>query len=330
MPSNSIASLQKLVDSILSTKGNVQKKLHKLAQIILGKSILFIKGNPYRILEGEFYIRSENHPDPFTHEQTLQSLFGRWYFHRAGSSDTAKYRGGTYKGLDLTLSTDPNVTFAFLIRSIELVVSNVPRAEKSVRKSGLGIIEGPSLCVDHILKVTGNKSISDLVEQLDPELSAILPKGWRSSPKSTHILGLELNPSSELIQPTKLLESPRIGLSLNSSKPNNLKHGMSFIMRPYRFLSNGKGIKKGKPHMILRAHECLETEEICELVGVRESNIQKYLQWMEIGVQTCQQGNHPALIDDLFQKYVGSLNSQRFCELYGICLILNKTVDDSQ
>jgi len=36
--------------------------------------------------------------DPFTHKDPLQQTCGQWYFHKIG----AQYKGGTYKGLDLT------------------------------------------------------------------------------------------------------------------------------------------------------------------------------------------------------------------------------------
>ncbi|KAK9760900.1 hypothetical protein K7432_014628 [Basidiobolus ranarum] len=330
MPSNSKTTLKSLIDSILSTKGNIQKKLFNLAHILLGKSILYIGGIPHRILEGEFYLNSEKHPDPFTHNQQLQTLFGRWYFHKAGPSSTAKYRGGTYKGLDITLSTDSTATFALLIRSLEpLVSSKESNLDKIDKKDKRNIIEGPSLCVDYILNLTKNKSINDLVKQLDSELWAFLPKDWRKDKDTCYVLGLELNSSHVSLLPTKLVESPRIGLSLNSKKPSNLQYGMSFIMRPYRFLLESKEIKKGKPHIILKAYDRLKLEEISELTGVAKSTLQKYICWMETGKKMNliegidnDQDCPTKWTHEVYQKYSGSLNSKSFCELYGLCLLL--------
>ncbi len=40
--------------------------------------------------------------DPFSHCDAMQQTCAQWYFHKTGG----KYRGGTYKGLDVTFGIE--------------------------------------------------------------------------------------------------------------------------------------------------------------------------------------------------------------------------------
>jgi hypothetical protein len=71
----------------------------RIATRLLCESRLVAGGEPHRLVEVEFYYHAEGHPDPFTHRDPLQRECGRWYFHRTRRA----YRGGSFKGLDLTL-----------------------------------------------------------------------------------------------------------------------------------------------------------------------------------------------------------------------------------
>ena len=69
----------------------------------------------YRILEIEFYQFIEKlHPDTFTHCDDMQRECGKWYFHRSGKS----FRGGTYKGLDISFGRGKQGYGGVLLRSI--------------------------------------------------------------------------------------------------------------------------------------------------------------------------------------------------------------------
>src|SRR3954470_22893409 len=69
-----------------------------LADRLLNRCRLTVGGEPHRFVEVEFYYCGEGHPDPFTHRDPLQKECGRWYFHRT----RGEYRGGSFKGVDLT------------------------------------------------------------------------------------------------------------------------------------------------------------------------------------------------------------------------------------
>src|SRR4051812_37511319 len=108
----------------------------RVADRLLNGCDFLAAGTPFRFAELEMYYHGEGHLDPFAHAHPLQLRAGRWYFHRSGGS----YRGGTFKGLDLTLG-DGSATFGVLIRTI-------------VGPDG-SVITGPSRIVDFLLRLTG-------------------------------------------------------------------------------------------------------------------------------------------------------------------------------
>src|SRR5579859_507484 len=106
---------------------------------LLNGAHILVNNEPHRLVEIEVYYHGEAHPDPFTHRDPLQKENGRWYFHRTRGT----YRGGSFKGIDLTFG-DGKAFGGVLIRSIETA-------------SGT-LIDGPSLCVDHLLAKTGART----------------------------------------------------------------------------------------------------------------------------------------------------------------------------
>ena len=72
-----------------------------VARVLLA-SRLRVNDRSVDLCEIEFYLHGDDHPDPFVHRDPMQRSFGRWYFHRVGEN----YRGGTFKGLDITFGSD--------------------------------------------------------------------------------------------------------------------------------------------------------------------------------------------------------------------------------
>ena len=103
-----------------------------IANRLLNECAFMVAGARYRIAEVEMYYAGDAHADPFSHRDPLQREAGRWYFHRTGGT----YRGGTFKGLDLTLG-DGAAYFGILIRTV-------------ISPAGM-VICGPSLTVDLLL-----------------------------------------------------------------------------------------------------------------------------------------------------------------------------------
>src|SRR5215813_2446354 len=115
----------------------------RIANRLLNGTRIVVGNGAHRIVEIEFYYHGDQHLDPFTHRESLQLQLGRWYFHRTRGT----YRSGTLKGLDLTFG-DGQAFAGVLIRSLE-----TPDGK---------LIDGPSLCVDHLLARAGCESVAAL------------------------------------------------------------------------------------------------------------------------------------------------------------------------
>src|SRR4051812_3609018 len=93
----------------------VQQWFSQIAERLLNATDFVIAGVPHEILEVEFYYRGAEHEDPFAHGDPVQRFPDRWYFHRTGGV----YRGGSFKGLDLTFG-NRTARAGILIRSLRL------------------------------------------------------------------------------------------------------------------------------------------------------------------------------------------------------------------
>lgn len=247
-----------------------------LAQQLLNAIDLFVAGEPYRFAELEFYYRSADHPDPFTHGDPLQRERGRWYFHRTGGV----YRGGSFKGLDLTCG-DGEAYGGILIRSIAPAEGDV--------------IDGPSLCVDHLLARTGQPTVAALAQLIGDR------QAWDES--SPLVLRSAATPRQQ-----NIFSSARVGLSLKKAKTAPTMP--AYIVRRYRFLSEPRRIAKGKLHLVLALHRAgASMEEMHRLTGCPRSTIQRYLADFDEGSKA------PAC-----SAYFGiDLTPRDLCRLHGTC-----------
>ncbi|KAG0284396.1 hypothetical protein BGZ97_008213 [Linnemannia gamsii] len=136
-------------DQIGSTAAEFHGHFDKIATYLMNSVAMVINDKHYyRLVEIEFYLNGGKHPDVFTHSDKDQMTCGEWYFHKMNGS----YKGGSYKGLDITFGRHNTCFGGILIRGIQL--SNDPTAT---------IIEGPCLVVDQVLKHTNSKMIINLV-----------------------------------------------------------------------------------------------------------------------------------------------------------------------
>ncbi|SNW62026.1 Putative methylpurine-DNA glycosylase [Orpheovirus IHUMI-LCC2] len=182
----------------------------QLSDVLLNKSLLVCAGKKYRLLEIEFYYKSKEHNDESIHGHPLQYISGNWYFHRTSATESSGYRGGTYKGLDITFGSDGNPGGILL------------RAMQSIENGE--IIEGPCLLVDRILSDTMSSNIEELVKKIDLRVGIL---------DNLYILREEL--------PYKdIYKAPRIGLRMISP---------TYTMLEYRYISEPK-LKKGKATLI--------------------------------------------------------------------------------
>lgn len=244
------------------------------ADLILNRTLWHVGGHPHRIVELEFYWDGGGHRDSFAHGDPIQHQFGAWYFHRSGG----EYRGGTYKGLDIAFGRE-DVVAGILIRGVE-------------QRDG-ELLDGPCICVDHVLALTGHATIQSLASAFDLRVDS--PDG-RSPLHLTVVASARAAP---------VHESPRVGLTL---KRGVLADRARFLARPYRFLTEPARIKKGRLHTVIGLHRRGHSpHEIAALTGSAPAQVGKYIAHFEAG-----KGRDP-------RDYVKDLNSEETCQLLGAC-----------
>lgn len=246
----------------------------RVAALVLNGVALHVGGRLHRFTEIELYWDGALHLDTFTHGDPLQRELGRWYFHRNGG----EYRGGTYKGLDIAFGRD-DVAAGILVRGIEAVDERA-------------LVDGPCMCVDHILACTGSASVRALAESFDRSVDEV--------PGSPLYVTLEPTPRA-----APVYESPRVGLTL---KRGALAERARFLARPYRFLSEPARIKKGRLHTALGLHrQGHAPAEIARLTGSTRAQVEKYVTNYEAGTR-----RHPGELH-------GDLSAEEVCQLFGAC-----------
>jgi hypothetical protein len=246
----------------------------RIAARLLNGARLVAGGESLRFAEVELYYFSAGHPDPFTHRDPLQRSCGRWYFHRT----RGVYRSGSFKGLDLTFG-DGTAFGGVLIRSLAT--------------AGGTLIDGPSLCVDYLLAWTGSASVAAPDERI----------GGRAAWDGGSPLVLEWVDGE---QQRGVFQSPRAGLSLR--RAGRAPEPVRFILRPYRYLTEPRRIRKGKPHLVLALHVGgADADAIRRLTGCPLRTVRQYIAGFEVG-------RHADDID----RYRGiELRPADLCRLYG-------------
>jgi len=241
-----------------------QKWFSELADTLINHSVIVINKKRHRLAEIEFYFHSKDHKDPYPHMDELQQTRANWYFHRTGKN----YRGGTYKGLDITIGNGKEEVGGILIRSLEAL-------------DGSGeIVNGPCKCVDHILKLCQIGSIAELVNGPMKKDVSVTKK-----PGEDKILYLDLF-TDQALPKREMISSGRVGL--NMSKPvsaHSAELQKHFLLIPYRFLIADKAIAKGRHYAILALHheKKASKQDIIRLVGCKADKVESVLELMESG-----------------------------------------------
>ncbi|MEN0058581.1 MAG: hypothetical protein AAGB31_07085, partial [Bdellovibrio sp.] len=200
-----------------------------------------------------------------------QRQFGRWYFHQIKTKTGFAFRGGSYKGVDLTLGDGKN-SISVLIRSIECV------------KTGERV-EGPSLVVDRILT---EQKISSLRN---------LNKGF-----SLQVLRDSSCPRRPIYT------GPRVGLA--PSRVNE-DPTLSYLFYPARFVTEAYRVRKGRVLLFLHQVLLQGFDQALKCMSMTPRQGMKYLEAFQRGQgkkrNQCQYTNSPLPLCELFGCYVGSI-----------------------
>ncbi|MGE0786712.1 MAG: hypothetical protein AB7S26_13655 [Sandaracinaceae bacterium] len=194
----------------------------------------------YRIDEVEVYLRDPAHPDPFVHGHTAQRPPGQFYFHRAGHG----FRGGSFKGVDLTIGEGPDAIGGILIRAIH-------RAPDEA-------VVGPSRVVDALLAAGGWASVS----ALDEAIAATCGPDRRGAATRADAPLRITRAEPRDLEP---LWTARVGLTLKRCTPRDGRP--EFLLRRYRALASPQ-LPKGRAHTLVALIEMnLSDREVSRATG---------------------------------------------------------------
>ncbi|OSC97919.1 hypothetical protein PYCCODRAFT_1471422 [Trametes coccinea BRFM310] len=282
------------------------------------------------ILELECYLyKTGTHEDPFTHASAEQSQSGRWYFHRPprrsndpaiAAASPSGYRGGTRKGLDLTIGKPPPGRTSKFFPTAQGSASSGEAPGAAVLRGGIllrsirrvsdsKVVSGPSLLVDEVLRVSGANEILELVAvNWDGDIAAFPPTSlapasrlstmWLRRRAAAHPDDSSQRASSEK---PRIFRSPRIGLDIShpsvAPASAHTHPRVTFVALPYRFFvsphlltANGRGQTfLGVYDALLKAGYCESDEELVEelarLTGVKGPTAAKYLGALREGLE---------------------------------------------
>ncbi|KAF9443294.1 hypothetical protein P691DRAFT_713474 [Macrolepiota fuliginosa MF-IS2] len=295
--SSSTLNLHALLDfSSLKDESAISNRFDEIARVLIHEHRLVVSNNgvetAFEIQEMEFYLqKGVYHEDPFTHGSEEQKVSGRWYFHRAprksadatrSSTSLTGYRGGTRKGLDLTIGGPPPQALSpyfsqpvkssgtsdnakqetrvegadggllrggILLRSLRGLAKN-----STTGSSKSNSVSGPSLLVDRILELSGAPSISELVENAWRGDTAALNPPTPSSSRVSYLYFKRVTETASMLP--KIHKSPRIGIDLShpgttvpaSQSPSKKLHPrVRFLPKMYRYFTRPEELTKGRP-----------------------------------------------------------------------------------
>ncbi|KAI9060006.1 hypothetical protein FKP32DRAFT_1668346 [Trametes sanguinea] len=320
--------LSKLLDfSGLGSMKDITDRFGQLAAELLHNYDIEItrggKTELLELLELECYLfKTGSHEDPFTHASAEQSQSGRWYFHRpprrsndpsVAAASPSGYRGGTRKGLDLTIGKPPPERTSKFFPQASGSASSGEASSPPVLRGGIllrsirrvsdgKVVSGPSLLVDEVLRVSGASEILELVAvNWDGDIAAFPPTPvvpasrlstmWlRRRAAAAHPDGSAQRARADR---PRIFRSPRIGLDIShpsvAPASAHTHPRVTFVALPYRFFvsphlltANGRGQTfLGVYDALQKAGYCESDEELVEelarLTGVKGPTAAKYL-----------------------------------------------------
>jgi len=220
------------------------------------------------------------------------------YFHRvprhqgSATSGPPAYRGGSRKGLDLTIGTlnSPDSSNAQPVPVRGGILLRTLR-----RVSDSTVISGPSLLVDELLRSSGADEIPELVnEKWLGDISAFRAPPSAENPDSnpaTLFIGVKETTATSTRAPLQMYKSPRIGLDLShpSTRLDPSDRRVRYVSKPYRYFilphlltANGRGqtflgVHDHCVNVLQISKKSLLLGKIFSLTGLRSQTADKYL-----------------------------------------------------
>jgi len=312
--SPALLSILTITDWSSLNEEKFQDFFEHVAHKLLNEFVLMVNQKAFRIIEIEFYFwHPMVHSDLFTHRDLQQQNMAEWYFHKTGNS----FRGGTFKGLDITFGKTDEYYGGILIRSIESLDIEVGKINIHTMENRLTapdiqseVIEGPSVTVDHLLLTCGVSTISELIST----------KMFGSLAQCSMLMIRHYTelPSSILISSRMVFSSPRVGLSLRRN--DHQRKRLDFLCKHYRFCTLPNRLRKSRVHTVLgvlqqnysktNQEEERVVDQIYSLTAIRKSIVYQCVRHFLAGRRKSKE-----FIDSVFTK---QLKPRQLCELCGL------------
>lgn len=181
--------------------------------------------------------------------------------------------GGSFKGVDLTFGGD-GVRAGLLLRA-----AVTDRGER---------VDGPSLLVDAMLRATGHGTVASLARACDGGEHDALTLTPRDAPRGDAVY-----------------VGPRVGLSLRREVS---AERVFFLPRPYRFVVDPRGARKGRLHLALGMHrEGMPADAIAGVMGASLAQVRAWIGAYE--------GGRGERVTALREAHDG----ESLCALFGAC-----------
>jgi len=201
------------------------------------------------------------------------------------------YKGGSYKGLDVTFG-DGEFYGGILLRALQPLYGDfLP-------------VEGPSLLVDHVLKTAKADTIEELVGRFD--MSAELKNPDPAKPAAHPLFFVHSDKEIPAFAKHTVYKGARVGLSMKVFVDSK----ESYVGKFYRYMITPDKIKKGRNYFIVSLHQQGYTaKQIVELTKSPSSSVEKFIGMFKGG----------AAKDYKFFCNKNMKNDGETCEMLGAC-----------
>ncbi|KAH9977619.1 hypothetical protein BGW80DRAFT_1472694 [Lactifluus volemus] len=264
----------------------------------------------------------------------------------ASTSLPRAYRGGSRKGLDLTIGALNCSSDAPVVPTSSSHASTAPSPVpvrggillRTLRRlSDSTVISGPSLLVDELLRTSGTSEIPELVnEKWRGDISASrVPSLERENLDTSSVTTLYVGRKETTGTPPQMYRSPRVGLDLShpSTRLEPSDKRVRYVSKPYRYFilphlltANGRGQTFLGVHdhcikVLEISKKSLLTGKIASLTSLQAQTVEKYLNAYREGLESGElerfigsRGKGVSATPTSFLQLIGALRCRELAE----------------
>jgi hypothetical protein len=178
-----------------------------VCQILFYRTVFHIQDQRYKITEAELYLKTDDHPDVFTHGSEEQKKSGLFYFHKYKLGKI--YKEWPRSGIDITFGNE-NRFGGILLRGMQNLDGE------------LEYVDGPAMLSQKIMGIFKEKG---------SKVSAVVPNLDINIFNDRH---LWLEETSGNDQVNVIYRAPRVGLALSKDVESRL----AYVAKLYRYLAD--------------------------------------------------------------------------------------------